>query len=104
MGNPNVMQPVADVDDIPVGTAGVVEVEDETIALVHAEDGFFALTNTCPHSGGPLGDGKVEDDSIYCPWHGYQFELASGDHAQGLPLQADTYEVTVQDGQVFVSV
>lgn len=94
---------VGDVADFPTGSSTVVEVAGDPIAVVHAEDGeLYALTNVCPHSGGPLGDGKVEGDSIYCPWHGYQFELETGAHAQGLPLEAETYGVEVDGGQVFV--
>lgn len=95
---------VGAVDDLPPGSATVVEVEGEEIALTRSDDGtFYALTNVCPHSGGPLGDGKVEGDTVYCPWHGYQFELESGAHAQGLPLRAETYAVEVENGQVFIS-
>lgn len=97
--------PVGRADEIPAGVATVVDVDGEAVALVRAEDGtFYALSNVCPHSGGPLGDGKVEDDSVYCPWHGYQFDLRTGDHAQGLPMSAETYEVVVEDGTVYVSV
>lgn len=96
-------RPVGDVADFPTGSSTVVEVDGDPIALARANDGeFYALTNVCPHSGGPLGDGKVEDDSIYCPWHGYQFELETGAHAQGLPLEAETYAVEVEDGRVYV--
>lgn len=104
MGDSNGRHPVGSAADIPAGTATVVDVEGDPIAVVHAEDGsFYALSNVCPHSGGPLGDGKVEGDSIYCPWHGYQFELETGAHAQGLPLEAETYEVVVEDGDVYVT-
>lgn len=91
------------VDDLPVGSATIVQCDDEPVAVVHGEGGFYALHNVCPHSGGPLGDGKVEGDSLYCPWHGYQFELATGEHAQGLPLATETYEVVVEDGELYVS-
>lgn len=94
---------VGAVDDLEPGSATVVDVQGEALALVRADDGgFYALTNVCPHSGGPLGDGKVEGDTIYCPWHGYQFELETGSHAQGLPLEAETYPVVVEDGEVYV--
>lgn len=94
---------VGAVDDIPPDTAMIVECDGDDVAVVHGEDGFYALNNVCPHSGGPLGDGKVEGDTIYCPWHGYQFELETGDHCQGLPLTAETYEVVVDDGELYVS-
>lgn len=104
MGDSNGRYSVGPADDIPTESATVVEVDGEPIAVVRAADGsFHALSNVCPHSGGPLGDGKVEGDSIYCPWHGYQFELETGQHAQGLPLVASTYEVVVEDGEVYIT-
>lgn len=104
MGDSNGRHPVGPAEDIPPGSATVIEVDGDPIAVIRANDGsFYALSNVCPHSGGPLGEGKVEDDSIYCPWHGYQFDLETGEHAQGLPMTAETYEVVIEDGDVYVS-
>jgi len=69
---------VADVSDVPEGTARAVDVGGVAIALFHRPDGWYAIEHTCPHSGGPLADGDVEDHVVTCPWHGSQFDIRSG--------------------------
>lgn len=89
--------------DLAEGEA-VVEVVDGTPVAVFLADGeVYALDGVCPHQGGPLGQGKVEDGCVYCPWHGWQFELSTGEHVHGKKT-ARTYPVTVEDGDVFVTV
>ena len=45
------------------------------MCVVHGEDGTWsALDNRCPHQGGPLGDGQLEDGWLICPWHAYQYD------------------------------
>ncbi|PYU31116.1 MAG: hypothetical protein DMG28_16285 [Acidobacteria bacterium] len=39
---------------------------------------LYAIENICPHRGGPLGEGKIEDDEVICPWHGSRFNLKTG--------------------------
>ena len=80
----------------------VVEVDGATVAVFYADGDYFAVENTCPHQGGPLGEGKVEDGCVYCPWHGWQFDLASGEHVHG-KATARTYDVRVEDGIVHVA-
>ena len=46
------------------------------IALYHTRSGFFATENTCPHRGGPLGEGDLIGDEIVCPWHLWGFDVA----------------------------
>ena len=94
---------VCDVDDVAEGEAYVDEIDGNAIAVFLVDGEYFALDNSCPHQGGPLDQGKVEDKCVYCPWHGWQFDLESGDHVQG-KKSATTYDVTVEDGGVYVSV
>lgn len=69
--------PVAKVSDIPPGKAVVVDVEGEEVAVFNAGGTFYAMTNECPHEGGPLGHGWTDDGkTVTCPWHGWQFDLA----------------------------
>lgn len=69
---------VARTADIPEGSAAAVDVNGAAIALFHRPDGWYAIEHTCPHSGGPLADGDVEDHIVTCPWHGSQFDIRSG--------------------------
>ncbi|MFD1600022.1 Rieske (2Fe-2S) protein [Halobellus rarus] len=94
---------VASVGEIEAGEASVVDVDGEQIALFHVNDAYFALSNVCPHQGGPLGQGRVEDECVYCPWHGWQFDVESGEHVQGDDT-VPTYEVVVEDDEIHVRV
>ena len=70
---------VAAIDEIPVGQGTLVDVEGVTLALFNAGGGrFHATSPLCPHEDGPLAEGWIEGDAGVCPWHGFDFELASG--------------------------
>ena len=74
---------------------------DTTAAVTHYDGEYAALDNNCPHQGGPLGQGRVEDDCVYCPWHGWQFDVETGEHVQGEDT-VGTYDVVVEDDGIFV--
>ncbi len=69
---------VAGVGEIPSGTGRLVEAEGHLIAVLNDGGRFWALDSTCTHRGGPLSDGGVGDGRVTCPWHGAQFDLATG--------------------------
>jgi len=94
-------QRACSIDDVDPDDPAVVELGEVTVAVFQQNGEYYALNNVCPHQGGPLGEGKVEEGCVYCPWHGWQFEIDTGEHAQGLK-QATTYPVTVEDGDVYV--
>lgn len=72
------------------------------IALFHLEDGFHALDGICPHAGGPLASGVVRGNVVTCPWHGWQFDVASGQHCLNSRIQQSSFPVTVTGEDVFV--
>ena len=70
---------VAKASEIPVGGAKVVLVQDRPIAIFKVKEGeFYAITNTCPHQGGPLGEGYLDGYSVTCPWHAWEFDIRTG--------------------------
>ena len=94
---------VCSVDDLAEGDATVEEVDGTQIGVFLLDGDVYALENVCPHPGGPLSEGKVEDGCVYCPWHGWQFDVETGDHVHG-KATAHSYPVTVDDdGDVYVS-
>jgi nitrite reductase/ring-hydroxylating ferredoxin subunit len=75
------------------------------VAVVLVRDGaeIRALTETCPHLGGPLAEGTLEDGTIRCPWHGSRFDLATGAAVEGpTAFPARCYETRVRDGNIEV--
>ncbi|TDR73323.1 nitrite reductase small subunit NirD [Paludibacterium purpuratum] len=71
---------VCTLTDIPPLGSRVLARDDGDIALFRTDDDrVFALLDRCPHKGGPLSQGMVHGDSVTCPLHGWQIELASGE-------------------------
>ena len=93
---------VCAVDDLAEGDAVVEEVDGTEVAVVLLDGDLYALENVCPHQGGPLAEGKLEDGCVFCPWHGWQFDVETGEHVQGLAT-ANTFPVEVEDDDVYVS-
>jgi nitrite reductase (NADH) small subunit len=94
--------PVANANELPVGRAKAVTVDERTIALYHTASGFYASDNVCPHRGGPLSQGDLIGNEIVCPWHLWGFDVTTG-HCPGNPeVRIVTHEVCVDGDQVMV--
>ena len=95
---------VASVNDLQPGEGKVLNVNGTAIALFNLNGNFYATQNTCPHRGGPLGEGKLDEDGVVtCPWHGYAFYVTTGEPFN-FPTPIKTYPVKVENGRVFVDV
>ena len=74
-------------------------VGDRVIALFRSEGQLFAMDGMCAHQGGPIAEGQLQHGCVTCPWHGWQYELASGIQTiNRQPLQ-ETFEVREIDGK-----
>ncbi len=65
-------------DEIPAGSIREFQVEGATIALANVDGKFFAINNTCLHRGGPLAEGELNGKVVTCPWHGWQYDVTTG--------------------------
>jgi nitrite reductase/ring-hydroxylating ferredoxin subunit len=109
---------VARLADFPTDSRRVVRVGGREIGVFRAADRFYAVRNRCPHQGGPLCVGRVfprivseapgrfelADGAplIVCPWHGWQYDMESGQsYAPGDP-HVRSYGVTVERGSELV--
>jgi nitrite reductase (NADH) small subunit len=90
------------VSDLPPGRAAEVTVGSQTVAVFNVGGTFHALSNRCPHRGGPLGQGFVDGAEVSCPWHNWTFDVTTGENVAGPDLKVARYEVKVEDGHVFV--
>jgi nitrite reductase/ring-hydroxylating ferredoxin subunit len=93
-------QTVARVEDIAPGTVTTVYAGEEPVALARVDDEFYATQHACLHLQGPLGEGRLDDHVLTCPWHGWQYDIRTGENEFDRALQLRTYEVRVEDGDV----
>lgn len=75
----------------------------ERIAVFMYDGKLSAVNNVCKHQGGPLGEGKIVDGCITCPWHGYQYKPENGQSPPPFNEKVATYDLRISDGYVWVS-
>jgi NAD(P)H-dependent nitrite reductase small subunit len=92
--------PIAKADELTAGEGKVIQVRNLEVALFNVAGAFYALENTCCHRGGPLGDGALKGNSVTCPWHMWEFELATGACVNSPGDHVRTYDVVVEDDTV----
>lgn len=76
----------------------------KAVALFNVDGAFYAIANTCIHRGGPLGQGFLEGQVVTCPWHAWQYDVATGENVVNRAVKVASYPVKVEDGQVLVKV
>lgn len=112
---------IADLSEFSMdGDRVIREIEGVEIAVFRIEEEYYAIANYCVHQGGPLCEGEltgqvsVADDGwsweydesekcVLCPWHGWTFDVTTGQNVDVDRYSAPTYEVTVEDDEVYVS-
>jgi len=94
---------VAD-DDLPQeGRVRSVVVDGQSIALSRCGGTYGALENRCPHQGGPLGEGSIEQGWLRCPWHGYDYDPATGRPPEGFSDGVPSLDVDARSDGVYVT-
>ncbi len=95
---------VAAVSELRDGQGKVVQLGlDHRVALFRHGDLLSALSNVCAHQGGPLGEGRIVDGCVTCPWHGYQYRPHDGCSPPPFTEKIPTYQLRVEAGRVLVN-
>jgi len=94
---------VCAVDEIQEDRARIITLSGERVAVFRYEGKVSALNNACQHQNGPLGEGRIIDGCITCPWHGYQYRPEDGCSPPPFTEKVQTYDVRVEGGRVYVN-
>lgn len=115
---------VAEVGALDPGERLIVQLEGREIGVFRRGDEYRSYPNWCPHQGGPLCEGSLtgtqettfdrktlEQDTqwirdgevLTCPWHGWQFDIDTGNCLSREKIKLPSYPVSVEDGQIIVS-
>ncbi len=89
---------------LPPGSVTELDNGSATYAVGNLDGKLFCVDGTCPHAGGPLGQGTLNGNLLVCPWHGWEFDCRTGVNDFDEDVQLQTFPVVVQDDQIFVDV
>jgi nitrite reductase (NADH) small subunit len=90
--------------ELPPGAVKEIEAGETTYAVCNFEGELHCMSGTCPHAGGPLGQGNLSGNFLVCPWHGWEFDCRTGVNDLDEDVQVETYKVLVQDGQILIDI
>jgi nitrite reductase/ring-hydroxylating ferredoxin subunit/DMSO/TMAO reductase YedYZ heme-binding membrane subunit len=94
---------VGPAEEIPEGRARIiVPARGERIAVFRSAGTLSAVVNVCAHQNGPLGEGRIIDGCITCPWHGFQFRPADGSSPPPFTDKIATYRLRLEGGIAYV--
>ena len=94
------------VSDITENKLHKVSIDGKDILVTNIGGNFYAVDDTCTHSGDSLSNGKLEGSNVICGWHGAEFDCKSGklEKFSGEINDLKSYNVTVESDDVFVEV
>ena len=91
-------------DELPdEGRVQTVVVDGRPLAVTRCAGRLGALDNHCPHQGGPLGEGSIENGWLRCPWHGYDYNPTTGRPPEGFDDAPVSYEVEEREDGAYVA-
>lgn len=112
----------ASVDELGDGDRTLVHVDGTSVGVFNLDGEYYALANECPHQGGPVCTGRIggkivaeergvgerveervsEERVVACPWHGWEYDVETGEHVGNPRVALETYDVVVDGEDVFV--
>ena len=88
--------------DLAPGAVKSFAVNGKTVAIVNVHGAYYAVDNACAHRGGPLGEGVLDGEVLVCPWHGWPYDVKSGQCQTNPNARVKGYPVKVEGGQLHV--
>jgi len=93
---------VCDVGELPEKGAKIVSLAGERVAIFRYDGKVSAISNVCQHQNGPLGEGRIVNGCVVCPWHGYEYNPKDGASPAPFTEKVPTFRVQVSDNRVWV--
>ena len=92
---------VAKIGDVPSGEGRVIDAGGRTLAVFNADGAYYVVDNSCPHRGGPLGEGELDGTVVLCPWHAWRWDVSTGANANNPAIRVACFPVTVERDVIF---
>jgi nitrite reductase (NADH) small subunit len=88
--------------DVPEGCGRTVDVKGKPVAIFNVGGNFYAISDTCVHRGGPLGEGELDGKTVVCPWHGWRYDVTTGENELNPSVSVQRYQIKVDGDDVLV--
>jgi 3-phenylpropionate/trans-cinnamate dioxygenase ferredoxin component len=94
---------VARLEELTAGVPRLVEAQGRRIVLARVGDAVYACADGCAHRGGPLSEGRLSGTRLACPWHGWHYDVRTGQCVfPGRGAAVASYPVAIADGEIHV--
>jgi nitrite reductase/ring-hydroxylating ferredoxin subunit len=90
--------------DVQSGAGKGIEINGKAIAVFNVEGKFYAINDVCGHRGGPLSEGEIDGTTVICPWHGWRYNVTSGENELVPALPTEKYELKVEGDDILVDI
>jgi nitrite reductase (NADH) small subunit len=87
--------------ELQPGSVIQVEQNGGVYAICNVDGKVYCLEGTCPHAGGPLGEGNLNGNHVVCPWHGWEFDCRTGQNDFDEDMRVATFPVRIEGGDIF---
>lgn len=89
--------------ELEPGKGRSIQMAGKALAVFNVGGNYHALDDTCPHLGGPLGDGGVDGCVVACPWHGWVYDIATGKCKTNPKVSVKVHPVKSEGDDLLVS-
>jgi len=90
--------------DLPPDSVMEAEVNGAVYAVCNVAGELHALDGVCPHAGGPLGEGMLQDGRLICPWHAWEYDCRTGANDYDDSIKLAKFAVKTENGEIFLDV
>ena len=98
------MVKVGALSSLPPGAVTEAMAGENPYAVCNVAGELHCLDGVCPHAGGPLGQGTLNDNMLTCPWHGWEYDCRTGVNDFDPDVRVAKFPVKVEDGQIYIVV
>lgn len=95
---------VCRLDELTLGKGREFVIADRVLAVFLLETGVKIVEGICPHAGGPLAQGMVRGEVVTCPWHGWQFNVDTGQHQLNPRICVPAFSAITEGDSVYVEI
>lgn len=88
--------------DVKPGCGKSIDINGKAVGVFNVDGKFYALNDVCGHRGGPLGEGELDGSTVICPWHGWRYNVTTGENELVPSLPTEKFEVKVEEDDVLV--